>query len=73
MKLPCVSFQIGIPDLLLIFGKNSKMGLIPKKLSNAFHPQTDVLTKHTIKNLKTILRACVIDFKGNWYDHLPLI
>ena len=23
--------------------------------------------------LEDMLRACVIDFKGNWYDHLPLI
>ncbi|WMV19535.1 hypothetical protein MTR67_012920 [Solanum verrucosum] len=27
----------------------------------------------TIHTLEDILRACVIDFKGNWDDHLPLI
>ena len=43
------------------------------KLSTAFHPQTDGLEERTIQTLEDMLRACVIDFKGNWYDHLPLI
>ena len=28
---------------------------------------------HTIKTLEDLLRGCVIDFKGSWDDHLPLI
>ncbi|KAH0651615.1 hypothetical protein KY284_031527 [Solanum tuberosum] len=43
------------------------------KLSRAFHPQTDGQAEHTIQTLEDILRACLIDFKGNWDDHLPLI
>ena len=43
------------------------------KLSTAFHPQTDWQAKHTVHKLKDMLRACVIDFKGSWDDHLPLI
>lgn len=43
------------------------------KLSSAFHPQTDCLAELTIKNLEYMLSTCVIDFKGNWGDHLPLI
>ena len=35
------------------------------KLSTAFHPQVDGQAERTIKNLKDMLRACVIDFKGN--------
>ncbi|WMV18695.1 hypothetical protein MTR67_012080 [Solanum verrucosum] len=29
--------------------------------------------ERTIQTLKDMLRVCVIDFKGNWDDHLPLI
>ncbi|KAH0684667.1 hypothetical protein KY289_022419 [Solanum tuberosum] len=29
--------------------------------------------QRTIKTLEDMLRACVINFKGNWDDHLPLI
>ena len=37
-----------------------------------FHPQTDGQVKGTIQTLKDMLRACVIDFKGNWDEHLFL-
>ena len=43
------------------------------KLNIAFHPQTDGQTKRTIQTLQDMLRACVIDFKGSWDDHLSLI
>ena len=29
--------------------------------------------EHTIQTLKDMLGACVIDFKGNWDNHLPSI
>ena len=29
--------------------------------------------KRTIQTLNDVLRACVIDFKGSWDDHLLLI
>ncbi|XP_069145971.1 uncharacterized protein [Solanum lycopersicum] len=43
------------------------------KLSIAFHLQTDGLAERTIQIIDDMLRAFVIDFKGNWDDHLPLI
>ncbi|WMV09575.1 hypothetical protein MTR67_002960 [Solanum verrucosum] len=33
----------------------------------------DCQADRTIPTLEDILRACVIDFKGSWDDHLPLI
>ncbi|WMV41028.1 hypothetical protein MTR67_034413 [Solanum verrucosum] len=43
------------------------------KLSMTFHPQTDGKVERTIQTLKDMLMAYVIDLKGNWDDHLPLI
>ena len=43
------------------------------KLSTAFHPRTDGLAERTIQTLEYMLRACVIDYKGSWDDHFPLI
>ena len=40
--------------------------------STAFHPQTDGQSERTIQTLEDMLRACTIDFKGSWDDHLAL-
>ena len=42
-------------------------------LSIAFHPQMDGQAERTIHTLEDMLTACVIDFKGSWVDHLPLV
>ena len=42
-------------------------------MSTAFHPQTDGQSKRTIHILKNMLRACVLDLKGSWDEHLPLV
>jgi len=56
------------------FWKSFRKGLGTKvKLRTTFHPQNDGQAERTIQNLKGMLKACVIDFKGNWDDHLPLI
>ena len=31
------------------------------------------MVKRTIQTLEDMLRACVLEFKGSWVDHLPLI
>ncbi|GKA23712.1 cysteine-rich receptor-like protein kinase [Tanacetum coccineum] len=41
-------------------------------LSTTYHPQTDSQSECTIQTLEDIIRACVIDFGGNWDTHLPL-
>ena len=56
------------------FWKSFQRGLgTTVKLSTAFHPQTDGQAERTIQTLEDMLRACVLEFKGNWDDHLPLI
>ncbi|KAF5763838.1 putative nucleotidyltransferase, Ribonuclease H [Helianthus annuus] len=42
-------------------------------LSTAYYPQTDGQSERTIQTMEDMLRACVINFGGNWDDHLPLI
>ncbi|GKE08639.1 putative reverse transcriptase domain-containing protein, partial [Tanacetum coccineum] len=42
-------------------------------LSTAYHPKTDGQSERTIQTLEDMLRACAIDFGGNWDTHLPLV
>ena len=41
--------------------------------STIFHPQTDGQSERVIQILEDMLRACVLDFGGNWADYLPLV
>ena len=38
-----------------------------------YHPQTDGQSERTIQTLEEMFRVCVVNFKGSWDDHLPLI
>ncbi|GJU22961.1 reverse transcriptase domain-containing protein [Tanacetum coccineum] len=42
-------------------------------MSMAYHPQTDGQSERTIQTLEDMLRACVLDFRGSWDVHLPLV
>ena len=42
------------------------------KFNTAFHPQTDGQSERTIQILEDMLRSCVMEFKGNWDEYLPL-
>nr|GFA85914.1 reverse transcriptase domain-containing protein [Tanacetum cinerariifolium] len=42
-------------------------------MSTAYHPETDRQSERTIQTLEGMLRACVIDFRKGWVNHLPLV
>ena len=42
-------------------------------MSTTFHPQTNGQSERTIQVLEDMLRACVLDHKGSWEEHLPLV
>ncbi|GKE00484.1 putative reverse transcriptase domain-containing protein [Tanacetum coccineum] len=42
-------------------------------MSTAYHPQTDSQSESIIQTLEDMLRACILDFGGNWDVHLPLV
>ena len=41
--------------------------------STTFHPHLDGQSKRVIQILVDLLRACVLDLKDNWDDHLPMV
>ena len=42
-------------------------------MSTTFHPQIDGQSERTIQVLEDMLRACVLDHKGSWKEHFPLV
>jgi len=42
-------------------------------MSTVFHPQTDGQLERVIQVLKDLLRACVLEFGGNWEEHMSLV
>ena len=42
-------------------------------MSTTFHAQTDGQSERTIQVLEDVLRACILDHKGSWEEHLLLV
>ncbi|XP_071905688.1 uncharacterized protein [Coffea arabica] len=42
-------------------------------LSTTYHPQTDGQSERTIQTLEDMLRTCILDFGGNWGQHMTLV
>ena len=42
-------------------------------MSTGFHPQTNGQSERTIQVLVDMLRACILDHKGSWEEHFPLV
>ena len=42
-------------------------------MSITIHPHMDDQSKRTIQTLEDMLRACILDLKGSWEEHLPLV
>ena len=42
-------------------------------MNTAFHPQTYGQSEMSIQILEDMLQACVLDLKGSWEEHLPLV
>ena len=42
------------------------------RFSTTFHSQTNGQSERLIQVVEDMLRACVLDFKGHWSNHLSL-
>ena len=42
-------------------------------MSTTLHSQTDGQSERTIQVLEDMLRACVLNLKGSWDEHLPSV
>ena len=74
MGFRCPLYQIEIPGSPLDFGRAYNMPLGTRlDMSTAFHPQTDGQSKRVIQVLEDLLRACVLEFGGNWEEHIALV
>ncbi|GJY94015.1 putative reverse transcriptase domain-containing protein [Tanacetum coccineum] len=72
-EFPCRLFWIEMDVLHRVSSKHCKKALgTLLDMSTIYHPQMDGQSERTIQTLEDMLRACVIDFGGNWDVHLPL-
>ena len=62
------------PKFMVIFWKSFQKAMGTQlTMSISFHPQMDDQSERTIQVLEDMLRACVMDLKGSWEEHLPLV
>nr|GEV09517.1 putative reverse transcriptase domain-containing protein [Tanacetum cinerariifolium] len=82
MYLKEVVTRHGIPVLIICdhdprfasnFWRSLQKALVTNlDMSTAYHPQTDGQSERTIQTLEDMMRACVIEFRKGWVNHLPL-
>ena len=62
------------PRITAHFWKSFQKAMgIQLTMSTTFHLQTDGQSERTIHILEDMLRACLLDLKGSWEKHLPLV
>ena len=62
------------PRFTTYFWKNFQKAMGTRlTMSTTFHPQINGQFERTIQVLEDMLRACVLDHKGSWEEHLPLV
>ena len=62
------------PRFMANFWKSVQKAMATRlTMSTTFHPHTDGQSERTIQVLEDMLRACVMDHKGSWEEHLPLV
>ena len=73
MEYQCQLFHIEMRDSHRNFSK--RLGIFGTKpnLSIEYHPQTDGQSERMIQIIEDMLRACSLNFKRSWDDHLPLV
>ena len=67
------SYQIGVHNSYLCFEGHSKRVGYQGETKHRFHRQMDGPVEIIIQTLDDMLRFLIIDCKGNWYKHLPLV
>ena len=74
MGFLCSSFLDRGAQFTSHFWKSFLKGLSTQvKHSTVLHPQEDGKEERTIHTLEDMIKSCLLDFKGCWGDHLPLI
>nr|GEX27886.1 zinc finger, CCHC-type, retrotransposon Gag domain protein [Tanacetum cinerariifolium] len=73
-----IPFRSHVKDLLLEEAHKSKYSIHPGATKMYLDMKKnywwlDIQSEQTIQTLEDMLRAYVIDFEGNWDDHLPLV
>ena len=62
------------PRFMAHFWKNFQKAMGTQlMMSTTFHSQTYGQSERAIQVLEDMLRACVLDLKGSWEEHLPLV
>ena len=62
------------PRFISRFWKSLQRALgVTLNFSTAFHPQTDGQFERVIQILEDMLWLSILDFKGNWEEHLPFV